>query len=287
MPALQNLETLSVTASLDVSRQHVESTWLTLRKFFQPQSLAMETPFFPWQPWLTLSTSIQEPPFATACHTKPSQFVASHASHSVCLVQFLPLTTPVLVKAQHCSCSIKMTNEDSLNHAACKWSDTILANFTEPNCPSKLRQWLPPSSVEKERTSVVSIPSLGGSCAGCPWTFYWAPAAAAAARGRGKGRGTGTAEEREVESGGQGEGIAHMDDMWMKCGHRTWANVSMDEMYEADETILLYVSNFFACRTVTVHPTLSRSMPWRSVPITCLSGCPDQSVLGTSPWWLS
>ena len=28
-------------------------------------------------------------------------------------------------------------------------------------------------------------------------------------------------------------------------------------------------------------------MPWRSVPISCLSGCPDQSVLGTSPWWLS
>ena len=28
----------------------------------------------------------------------------------------------------------------------------------------------------------------------------------------------GRQEERKVESGGQGEGIAHMDDIWMKCG---------------------------------------------------------------------
>ena len=66
------------------------------------------------------------------CHGvphKPSQFVDSQASLSVCLVQLLALTTPFLVMHKNCSCSIMMTNKDSLSHMACKRTDTVFSNL--------------------------------------------------------------------------------------------------------------------------------------------------------------
>ena len=38
----------------------------------------------------------------------------------------------ILGNAQNCSCSIMMTNKDSLSHAACKRTDTVFSNFTKP-----------------------------------------------------------------------------------------------------------------------------------------------------------
>ena len=64
---------------------------------------------------------------------KPSQLVDSQASLSVCLVQLSPRTTPFFGNTQNCSCSIMITNEDSLSYAACNRTDTIFSNFTKPN----------------------------------------------------------------------------------------------------------------------------------------------------------
>ena len=57
---------------------------------------------------------------ATICHGvphKPLQFVTSHGSLSVCLVQLLTTHNSTLGNTQNCSCSIIMT-KDSLSHAA-------------------------------------------------------------------------------------------------------------------------------------------------------------------------
>ena len=94
------------------------------------------------------------------CHGvphKPSQFVDSQASLSVCLVQLLPRTTPFLVDAQYCFCSIMMTDEDSSSHATCKRADTVFSNFTKPNFLSKLRHWLSPSSTSSPHFTRSSI----------------------------------------------------------------------------------------------------------------------------------
>ena len=69
---------------------------------------------------------------STICHgvpPKPSQFVASHASFTGCLVQLLLRTTPF---------SIDHEDQDSLSHAACISTDTPF--------PPILR-WFAPSSL--------------------------------------------------------------------------------------------------------------------------------------------
>ena len=48
--------------------------------------------------------------------------------------------------AQNCSCSIMMTNIDSLSHATCTRTDTVFSNLTKQNFLSKLRHCLSPSS---------------------------------------------------------------------------------------------------------------------------------------------
>ena len=59
----------------------------------------------------------------TMCQGSPTQsskFIGSHASLKVCFVQLLPRTIPLLVMyevALGCSCSIMMTNKDSVNYA--------------------------------------------------------------------------------------------------------------------------------------------------------------------------
>ena len=66
-----------------------------------------------------------------------------------------------LGNAQNCSCSIMMTNKDSLSHAACKRADTVFSNFTKPNFLSKLRHWLSPSSTTSPQfTRFPSLPLL-------------------------------------------------------------------------------------------------------------------------------
>ena len=92
---------------------------------------------------------------ATICHGvphKPSQHVDSQASLSVCLVQLLPRTTPFLVI--HKTAPV---DEDSLGHAACRRTDTVLANFTKPNLLSKLCHCLSPSSTSSPHFTRLSV----------------------------------------------------------------------------------------------------------------------------------
>ena len=65
-------------------------------------------------------------------------FPARRFPLSVCLVKTFPSHNPMLDDARNCSCSIMMTNEDSLSHAACKRTDTVFSNLRNetfsPNC---------------------------------------------------------------------------------------------------------------------------------------------------------
>ena len=97
---------------------------------------------------------------ANICHDvphKPSQTAECDASLSVCLVQLFASHHFVLGNAQNCSCSIMMTNKDSLSHKACKRTDTILSNITESNFLSHLRHWLSPSSSSSSEFTCFSL----------------------------------------------------------------------------------------------------------------------------------
>ena len=110
--------TSRVSLSLKVRRQDVESSGFNLWRSFNHN---------PWQ-WGSRSffvscgfssTSILEPPFATECHTNlPSSSIPKHHQRRSC-PSFVSHNS-ILGNAQHCFCSIMMTNEDSLSHAACK-----------------------------------------------------------------------------------------------------------------------------------------------------------------------
>ena len=66
---------------------------------------------------------------ATMCHGvphKPSQFVDSQASLSVCLGQHSASHNSIFGNTQDCSCSSMMTDEDSLNHAASERTDIVI-----------------------------------------------------------------------------------------------------------------------------------------------------------------
>ena len=90
--------TSSVTVSLSASRQHVESSWLGFWNSFHHN---------PWQwrsssvsvscDFLSLSTSIQEPPLATACHTSRPSSSHPYVTFNGCAVQLLPRTNPLWV----------------------------------------------------------------------------------------------------------------------------------------------------------------------------------------------
>ena len=71
----------------------------------------------------------------------------------------------ILDNAQNCSCSIMMTNKDSLSHAACKRTDTVFSNPTKPNFLSKLRHRLSPSSTSSPHFTRLSV------FANCPIMF--------------------------------------------------------------------------------------------------------------------
>ena len=131
----------SVSVSFNVRRQDVESSGFNLWRSFNHN---------PWQwgPAPSRSTATFFVNFnseATICHGvphKPSQFVDSQASLSVGLVQLFASHNSILGIARNCSCSIMMTNEDSLSHATCERTDTVFSIFTKPNFLSKLRHWL-------------------------------------------------------------------------------------------------------------------------------------------------
>ena len=111
--------TSSVTASLDVTRQHMESSWLRLWNSFHHK---------PWQ-WRSRS-------FFVSCDFRCQLHVKSHhlprrATQAVpvrrvpCITQCLSRPTfashnSVHGNAQHCSRSSMMTDQDALSHAACK-----------------------------------------------------------------------------------------------------------------------------------------------------------------------
>ena len=113
-------------------------------EFFQLPSLAMGVPL------LVCQLRFREQQLATACHTSsPSSQRLSRptlASHN-----------SVLGDAQNCSCSIMMTNKDSLSHAARKRTDTVFSKFTKPNFLSKLRHWLSPSSTISPQFTRLSV----------------------------------------------------------------------------------------------------------------------------------
>ena len=121
--------TSSVTVGLDVSRQHVESSWLRLwRSFYHnPWQWGSRSLFVScdllcqlqcWShhlPWSATQTfPVRRFPSITQC-----LYCSAFASHN-----------SVLGNAQNCSCSIMMTNKDSLSHAACKRTDTVFSIFT-------------------------------------------------------------------------------------------------------------------------------------------------------------
>ena len=94
--------------------------------FSQPQSLAMEVPLLLCQLCLSLSTSIQEPPSATPCHT--SLPVHRFPSITQCLsCPTFATHNSVLGDAQNCSRSIMMTDKQSSELTP------VFSNITEPN----------------------------------------------------------------------------------------------------------------------------------------------------------
>ena len=119
--------TLSVC--FNIRRQHVKSSEFSFWCSFNHN---------PWQ-WDGPAPSVSAVTFfanfnsgATICHgvpLKPSQFVDS--SVTVCLRPTFASRNSILGHAQKSACSIMITNEDSLSHAACKRNDTAFPNFTK------------------------------------------------------------------------------------------------------------------------------------------------------------
>ena len=118
------------SVSFNVRRQDVESSGFNLWRSFNHN---------PWQWW---SRS-----FVSCDFLRQLQFWSHHLPRSAtqtfpvrrfpCITQCLSCPTfashnSILGNAQNCSCSIMMTNEDSLSHSACKRTDTVLSNFTKP-----------------------------------------------------------------------------------------------------------------------------------------------------------
>ena len=97
MQALRILGSLQCVRELQHLRTSRRIFWVQLLELFQPQSLAMVVPLL-----LFVSCDFlgQLQSGATICHGvphKPSQFVDSQASLSVCLVQLLPRTNAFVV----------------------------------------------------------------------------------------------------------------------------------------------------------------------------------------------
>ena len=135
-----NRTTSSVTMSVNVSRQNVESSRLNLWRSFNPQSfsffvccdllcqLQFQSHHLPRS--ATQAVPVRRFPSIAECLSCPT--FASHNS--------------ILGHAQNCSSSIMKTDKNSLSHAACKWTDTVFSIFTEPNLLSKLRLGSPSST---------------------------------------------------------------------------------------------------------------------------------------------
>ena len=152
MQALHTLGSLQCVRELQYPQTRRRIFWVQPLAFCQPQSLAMGP-----RSSLSAVTFFVKPNSGATIHTNlPSSSIPKHHSESVlsnfCLAQ---------LRAQNCSCSIMMTNEDSLSHAACKEltpSSPILRNQT---FLSKLRRWLSPSSNSSPhftRFSVFAVP---------------------------------------------------------------------------------------------------------------------------------
>ena len=146
----------SVSVSFNGRRQDVESSWFNLWHSFNHN---------PWQ-WGSRSF------FVSYDFLRQLQFWSHHLPRSA--TQTFPvgrfpsiaqrLSCPAIAShnsslgnAQNCSCSIMMTNKDSLSHATCKRTDTVLSNFSKPNFLSKLRHWLSPSSTSSSHFTRLSI----------------------------------------------------------------------------------------------------------------------------------
>ena len=157
MQALRIMGSLQCVRELQCLQTRRRIIWVQLLALFQPQFLAMggSSPSLS-----TVTFFVNFNSGATICHGVPhrrSQFVGS-PSITQCL-SCAPFASQdsILGNAQNCSSSSMMTNEDSLIHAACKRTDTIFSNFTEPNFLSKLRHWLSPSSTSSPHFTRLSV----------------------------------------------------------------------------------------------------------------------------------
>ena len=146
MQALHNPDNLSCVRELQCPQTRRRIFWARPLEFFQPQLLGNGGP----APSLSAVTFfVNFDSGATICHGvphKPSQFVDSQASLQCLSCPTFASHNSILGNAQNCSCSIMVTDKGSLSHAACKRTDTVFSNFTEPNFLSKLGHWLSPSS---------------------------------------------------------------------------------------------------------------------------------------------
>ena len=131
--------TTRVTVSLDVRRQHVESSWLRLRNSVH---------YNPWQ-WTSSSSFIRCNflcQFQLMSYQLPRRATQGIPVRSIpCIVQWLSRPTfashnSTLGDSHNCSCSTMMTTKDSLSHVA------LQVNWT-PHSPILRNETFPPYCV--------------------------------------------------------------------------------------------------------------------------------------------
>ena len=138
MRALHILDKLLCVRELQCPQTKRRIFWVQLLVLFQPQqwwsrSFSVSRDFLSqpqfWSDHLPRSTTQTSPvrrfPRIAQCLSRPT-----FASHK-----------PILGNAQNCSCSIMMTDEDSMGHAACKRTVTVLTSFS--SLLSKVCHWRP------------------------------------------------------------------------------------------------------------------------------------------------
>ena len=130
MQALHSVGSLQCVRELQCPQTKRRIFWFDLWRSFNhnPWQWGSRSSFVSWdflrlfQFWshhlprsATQTFQVRRFPSITQCLSCPT--FASHNS--------------ILGNAQNCSCSIMMTNKDSLSHATCKRTDTVFSNFTK------------------------------------------------------------------------------------------------------------------------------------------------------------
>ena len=143
-----------LTVSFNVSRYYVESPRFSFSNSFHNNSSQGD----PVPPLSAVTFFVNHTSSAVIWHGIPHksfQFVASHASPNVCLVQLSSHITTLLVIQKHCSCEIMMTKKDSMSHTTC--TCTLLSNFSNSDSCPKLCHWISPPSSSSHHFARLSI----------------------------------------------------------------------------------------------------------------------------------